>query len=160
MYVTRRGRFQLDNQGHLVLHAVKRDWILTPSLQVRHESALVEITNDGQVWVTDVSDLEKPDDNREMVGTIMLVWFPAETTLPPCGDGIYRVNRKAAREAWIGSPGIEGRGQLRQSCLEESNLDPQEKPDERQKPQHRTKTIEKGRASTTVPAAAIGDSGL
>src|ERR1700730_11914985 len=45
MYVTRRGRFVLDDQGHVVLHAAKRDWILTPSLQVRHESALIEITN-------------------------------------------------------------------------------------------------------------------
>jgi flagellar basal body rod protein FlgG len=35
MYVTRRGRFHLDDQGHLVLSAAKRHWILTPSLQVR-----------------------------------------------------------------------------------------------------------------------------
>ena len=110
MYVTRRGRFQLDNQGHIVLHAAKRDWILTPSLQVRHESALIEITNDGLVGVTDINDLEKPGDHQEMVGNIQLICFPAETILPPCGDGIYRVNRKAAREAGIGSPGVEGRG--------------------------------------------------
>ena len=120
MYVTRRGRFVLDDQGHVVLHAAKRDWILMPSLQVRHESALIEITNDGLVGVTDINDLEKPGDNREMIGTIMLICFSAETTLPPCGDGIYRVNRKAAREAMIGWPGFEGRGALRQGCLEES----------------------------------------
>lgn len=112
MYVTRRGRFELDNQGRIVLHAAKRDWILTPGLQVQHESALIEITNDGLVGVTDINDLEKPGDNREMIGTIMLICFPAETTLPPCGDGIYRVNREAAREAVIGSPGFEGRGAL------------------------------------------------
>ncbi len=110
IYVTRRGRFVLDNQGRIVLHAGKRVWLLIPSFQVRHESALIEITSDGEVWVTDVNDLEKPGDHREMIGNIQLICFPAETTLPPCGDGIYRVNRKAAREAGIGSPGVEGRG--------------------------------------------------
>jgi flagellar basal body rod protein FlgG len=162
MYVTRRGRFQLDNQGHIVLHAAKRDWILTPSLQVRHESALIEITNDGLVGVTDINDLEKPGDHQEMVGNIQLICFPAETILPPCGDGIYRVNRKAAREAGIGSPGVEGRGALRQGCLEESNLDPQEKPDGRQKLQHRAKAIEEPARllhPAVKPSAAIRDSG-
>jgi flagellar basal-body rod protein FlgG len=162
MYVTRRGRFQLDNQGHIVLHAAKRDWILTPSLQVQHESALIEITNDGLVGVTDINDLEKPGDHQEMVGNIQLICFPAETILPPCGDGIYRVNRKAAREAGIGSPGVEGRGALRQGCLEESNLDPQEKPDGRQKLQHRAKAIEEPARllhPAVKPSAAIRDSG-
>jgi flagellar basal body rod protein FlgG len=132
MYVTRLGRFHLDDQGHLVLSAAKRHWILTPSLQVNHESALIEITNDGQVWVTDVDDLTKPGDHREIIGTIMLMCFSAETTLPPCGDGIYRVSRKAAREGWIGAPGSEGRGQLRQGCLEESNVGAQERRDDSQ----------------------------
>jgi flagellar basal-body rod protein FlgG len=162
MYVTRCGRFQLDNQGHIVLHAAKRDWILTPSLQVQHESALIEITNDGLVGVTDINDLEKPGDHQEMVGNIQLICFPAETILPPCGDGIYRVNRKAAREAGIGSPGVEGRGALRQGCLEESNLDPQEKPDGRQKLQHRAKAIEEPARllhPAVKPSAAIRDSG-
>jgi len=162
IYYTRCGRFQLDNQGHIVLHAAKRDWILTPSLQVRHESALIEITNDGLVGVTDINDLEKPGDHQEMVGNIQLICFPAETILPPCGDGIYRVNRKAAREAGIGSPGVEGRGALRQGCLEESNLDPQEKPDGRQKLQHRAKAIEEPARllqPAVKPPAAIRDSG-
>jgi flagellar basal body rod protein FlgG len=143
IYYTRCGRFQLDNQGHIVLHAGKRDWILTPSIQVIEEWVQIEITNDGLVWVTDVNDLEKPDDRRVNVGSIQLACFPDVHALTPCGDGIYLVNRKGGRyECWIGNPGIEGRGELRQGCLEESTLDPQEKLDERQKLQRRTKAIE------------------
>jgi len=159
MYVTRRGRFELDNRGRIVLHAGKRAWLLIPWLEVRHESALIEITNEGLVWVTDVNDLTKPGDQREMIGNIQLVSFPAETNLPHCGDGIYRVNRNAAREAWFGSPGVEGRGELRQGCLEGSNVDPQEKRDERQKLQQGTKAIQEParllHPAAELPAAAI-----
>ncbi len=125
-YYTRRGRFDLDHRGRIILHAGKRDWLLTPGIEEHHESALIEITNDGQVWVTDVNDLAKSNDHREMVGMIQLARFDAATTLTPCGDGIYRATGKGARSVSIGNPGFE-RGELRQGCLEESTFDAQEK---------------------------------
>ncbi len=76
--------------------------------------------------MTDVNDLAKSDDHREMVGMIQLARFDAATTLTPCGDGIYRATGKGARSVSIGNPGFE-RGELRQGCLEESTFDAQEK---------------------------------
>jgi flagellar basal-body rod protein FlgG len=141
-YVTRYGRFEVDNQNRIVLHGQKRDWILTPSIRLPVESALIEITTDGLFWVTDIKDLEKPDDNRMMIGTIQLV-VPADCTFTPCGDGVFLIRWNGKHHtAWIGNPGIDGRGELRQGCLEESSVSRRQEFDDRRKAQDRARVFQ------------------
>jgi flagellar basal body rod protein FlgG len=153
-YVTRSGRFEVDNQNRIVLHGQKRDWILTPSLRLPVESALIEITTDGLFWVTDIKDLEKPDDNRMMIGNIQLI-VPADCSFTPCGDGVFVIRWNGKHHpAWIGTPGIEGRGELRQACLEGSNVDPREELEELQKLQRQSDAPRTGTSTASSAGRA------
>jgi flagellar basal body rod protein FlgG len=133
---------------------------LTPSLRLPVESAIIEITTDGLFWVTDIKDLEKPDDNRMMIGNIQLV-VPADCSFTLCGDGVFLIRWNGKHHtAWIGNPGIDGRGELRQACLEGSNVDPQEELEKQQKLHRQTKALEEAVRPphpATEPAAESPD---
>jgi flagellar basal-body rod protein FlgG len=136
LYCTRCGRFELDNQGRFVLRGMKRDWLLIPITYVPDGMTKIDITSGGLEYAT-------VDDDRTMIGELNLHSLPADCNLTPCGDSVFLVRFNCKRRShWIGNPGIQGRGELRQGCLEESNVDPQQELDDLQRLQQHADALE------------------
>jgi flagellar basal-body rod protein FlgG len=128
VYFTRCGRFTLDRQGRLVLHGLKHDWIVVPSLRFPEPMSNVEITTDGIVWVTEPSESAdgKSKEDRINIGTICLNSLPPNCEFTPCGDNVYLAKLKKHQGIRASMPGHAGYGELRQGYIEESNVDPQQ----------------------------------
>jgi flagellar basal-body rod protein FlgG len=147
IYYTRCGSFAVDRHGCPVLHGLKRDWILCPSLTIAEDAFDIKIAADG-----DVSLLEPPDgrdaknaQSRFHIGNIQLHTFPTDSEFIPCGDNVFVVKRKGQYQGGgglIGTPGMSPRGVLRQGYLEDSNVDPQQEFETLQKLQEQANVLE------------------
>jgi flagellar basal-body rod protein FlgG len=136
LYCTRCGRFELDNQGRLVLRGAKRDWLLIPITHVPDGATKIKITSGGVEYAT-------VNDREVQIGMRSLHSLLTDCNLTPCGDSVFLVRYNGERNAdSIGDPGIYGRGELRQGCLEESNVDPQQELDDLQKLQQHADALE------------------
>ncbi len=144
LYYTRCGRFTLDRHGRLVLHGLKHDWIVVPSLRLPEPMSNVEITTDGIVWVMEPSESAdgKSKEDRINIGTIYLNSLPPNCEFTPCGDNVYLAKLKKHQGIGAAMPGHAGYGELRQGSIEESNVDPQQEFETLQKLQEQAHVLE------------------
>ncbi len=145
IYYTRCGSFALDRHGCPVLRGLKRNWILCPSLSIAEDAFDIKIAADGNVSLLEPPDA--PDDQKAQsrfnVGNIQLHTFPPESEFVPCGDNVFLVHCKGRYQGGlIGTPGMSGRGVLRQGYLEDSNVDPQQEFETLQKLQEQARVLE------------------
>jgi flagellar basal-body rod protein FlgG len=135
-YCTRCGRFELDTHGKIILRGLKRDWVVIPMARVDDPVTKIEITSDGLIYAT-------VNESRCMIGQVQLHALPADCTFTPCGDSVYLVHFNGRRHGYMrGNPGIESLGELRPSCLEDSNVDPQQELEELQQLQRQAGALE------------------
>jgi flagellar basal-body rod protein FlgG len=144
IYYTRCGRFTLDERAGMVLHGLNRDWVLLPRLEIPEHGSNVEIRTDGRVRVTVPGESRdgKPREDRIEVGTINLHSLAPDCEFTPCGDNVFVAHLKNPRGFSGGTPGQHGWGELRQGCVEESNVIPQQELDSLQKLQEQARVLE------------------
>lgn len=114
---TRSGNFFVNSEGQVVLGNGDGP-LLVPGLTIPPTATSVEITADGQVWV---SEAGSPDPTN--IGEIPLNLFVNPKGLVPIGGNIY-VESEASGPPLEVTPGSEGAGTLLQGFLEASNVDP------------------------------------
>ena len=114
---TRAGNFFLNSEGDLVLGNAQGPR-LEPPINVPAEATAVEVTADGQVYVTLPGQPEPAN-----IGQIELTTFINPNGLRPIGGNVY-VETEASGPPIEGVPGEEGIGTLTQGFLEGSNVDP------------------------------------
>ncbi|MEM8825401.1 MAG: flagellar hook-basal body complex protein, partial [Pseudomonadota bacterium] len=110
---TRDGAFRLSQEGDLVTSSGYR---LEPQITVPEGADSFSVGTNGIVSVT-LPGQPQPVE----VGNIDVASFLNEAGLQPIGDNLF-VETGASGLAIIGQPGIEGRGRIRQSALEASNV--------------------------------------
>ena len=133
--------FTLNEAGGIVLHGLNRDWVLTPPLTIPKRASNVEIMTDGRVrvTVTGKSKDDKPREDQLYVGVITLFFpFLPDCEFTPCGDNVFVAHLKKHQGIGQGMPGQSGYGELRQGCIEESNVVPQQELESLQKLQKQT----------------------
>lgn len=113
MGYTRAGNFQLDSEGQVV---TPEGYLLEPSMSIPPDAQGVVISEDGTVSVTQAGDSASTE-----VGRLELVTFPNPAGLEAVGSNLF-MQTSASGDPMSGSPGQEGRGQLRQGFLEASNV--------------------------------------
>jgi flagellar basal-body rod protein FlgG len=120
---TRRGRFTTNAAGQLVLRAASGEWVLTPPVTLPRDASEVEIDGEGVVrnWDSQHHSLEK-------IGSLQTASFDAPSVLV-AGDGTI-FSKPAEVAAKMQAPNSDGRGVIRQGCLEESNVDVKHELDE------------------------------
>ena len=114
---TRAGNFSLNADGEIVL-ATDEGRRLEPLLTIDENVTGISIGTDGTVSVQTTDSIE-PDE----IGQIEIATFINPAGLKQIGENLY-IQSAASGEALIGEPGVDGRGVLRQSFLEASNVDP------------------------------------
>jgi len=115
---TRAGNFTVNEQGEIVLASATRGRLLEPSLTVPQGTTDISITSDGNVYA-----LTPPSTTLDQIGQIQTVSFLNPQGLVHRGENLFQVG-PAAGNPQIGTPGLEGRGTLRQGYLEQSNVEP------------------------------------
>ncbi|MBV7257016.1 flagellar basal-body rod protein FlgG [Pacificimonas sp. WHA3] len=110
---TRDGAFRLSDQGDLVTSSGYR---LEPQITIPEGSNGISIGTNGVVSITLPNQPEPVE-----VGTIDVASFLNEAGLQAIGDNLF-LETGASGPAVIGEAGIEGRGRIRQSSLEASNV--------------------------------------
>jgi flagellar basal-body rod protein FlgG len=144
IYCTRCGRLALDRQGRIILRGLKRDWLLCPIATVPKGAYKIEFGTDGLIWVTEPQESADPKagEDRTNIGTLSLCSFPPDCTFTPCGDNVFLPKFNKHDGPYVGMPEHWGRGKLRQGCLEESNVDPQQELEDLQKLQQHALILE------------------
>jgi flagellar basal-body rod protein FlgG len=138
IHFTRCGRFSVDRHGYLIIHGAKRDWVLTPRVSIPDDASDIKITNDGVI-----SLLEPGCTNRTQIGNIQVHTFAEDCELVPCGDNVVELKVKRRHGSiWTGNPGMGGNGVLRQGCLVDSNVDPQQELENLQKLEEHGRVLE------------------
>jgi flagellar basal-body rod protein FlgG len=111
---TRDGAFQRTDEGVLV----NADGLpIVGSITIPPDARRVEINPNGDVTVFFDGQVD-----GQNVGTINLVTFANQNGLEPLGGNLYR-ETAASGQPTVGQAGEDGRGTIRQSYLEESNVD-------------------------------------
>ncbi len=114
---TRAGHFTRNQDGELVL-ATDHGRRLIPSVVIPDDATIVEISPDGIV-----SAQLPGQTDPTIIATIELATFLNPAGLRQIGENLY-VPSAATGDPTVGDPGQNGRGLLRQSFLEGSNVDP------------------------------------
>lgn len=115
---TRAGTFTQNAEGQLVVASADRGRLLEPVITIPQDAQDVVITSDGFVSVRQAGSQA-----FTQLGQIQLVRFVNPHGLIQQGDNLYALS-DASGQPLPGSPGTEGRGQLRSGFLEASNVEP------------------------------------
>ena len=110
---SRNGSFKLDSNGTVV---TADGYPLIPQLVVPADATKISIATDGTVSV-----LQAGQTALQQIGQIELASFVNPAGLHALGDNNY-INTTASGDAIVGVPGLEGRGSIRQSFVEMSNV--------------------------------------
>lgn len=110
---TRDGSFKISPEGSIVS---SNGLVLDPGFQVDESTADIMINSDGVVMATQV------DGTTTELGTIQLVKFVNQGGLKALGNNTY-AETDASGAPIIGTPSLEGYGELKQYFLESSNVD-------------------------------------
>lgn len=115
---TRAGNFTVNADGSLVMASADRGRLLEPQITVPPDAEQVSINSEGFV-------VAKIAGQQEMtqLGQIELVRFINNQGLLHRGENLFSAT-EASGPPLVGTPGQEGRGQLRQGFLEQSNVEP------------------------------------
>jgi flagellar basal-body rod protein FlgG len=110
---TRNGSFKLDNEGIIVNSDGYR---LIPNITVPADATDISIGTDGTVTVLQAGNTEVNN-----IGQVELANFINPAGLHSLGDNNF-INTTASGEAVVGTPGLNGIGQIRQTFVEMSNV--------------------------------------
>lgn len=115
---TRAGNFTVNADGSLVMASADRGRLLEPQITIPPDAEQVSINSEGFV-------VAKIAGQQEMtqLGQIELVRFINNQGLLHRGENLFSAT-EASGPPLVGMPGQEGRGQLRQGFLEQSNVEP------------------------------------
>ena len=114
---TRAGNFTLNVDGELVL-GTDQGRRLIPIVQIDETATAISISTDGVVSVLLPGQIDPV-----VVETIQLTTFINPGGLKQIGENLY-IETAASGDPVVGDPGENGRGLLRQSFLEASNVEP------------------------------------
>ena len=109
----RDGAFKLDDEGNVVN---SQGYLLVPNITIPDDATQVNIGTDGTVTV-----LQGNDTTVNELGQIETVNFINPAGLHALGDNLY-LNTNASGDPIVGTPGLNGFGQLRQGFVETSNV--------------------------------------
>ena len=109
---TRDGSFKLDDEGNVVN---SQGYLLVPNITIPDDATQVNIGTDGTVTVVQGNETEVNE-----LGQIETVNFINPAGLHALGDNLY-LNTNASGDPIVGTPGLNGFGQLRQGFVETSN---------------------------------------
>lgn len=110
---TRDGSFKLDDEGNVVN---SQGYLLVPNITIPDDATQVNIGTDGTVSVVQGNATEVNE-----LGQIETVNFINPAGLHALGDNLY-LNTNASGDPIVGTPGLNGFGQLRQGFVETSNV--------------------------------------
>ena len=110
---TRDGSFKLDDEGNVVN---SQGYLLVPNITIPDDATQVNIGRDGTVTVVQGNETEVNE-----LGQIETVNFINPAGLHALGDNLY-LNTNASGDPIVGTPGLNGFGQLRQGFVETSNV--------------------------------------
>jgi flagellar basal-body rod protein FlgG len=110
---TRNGSFKLDGNGTVV---TSDGYPLMPQMVIPADATKVSIATDGTVSV-----LQPGQTALQQIGQVETASFINPAGLHALGDNNY-INTTASGDAIVGVPGLEGRGGIRQSFVEMSNV--------------------------------------
>ena len=111
---TRDGSFTLSAEGEIV---TLDGLLVDPNLTVPDNTTSISVTNDGIVYAYTGDEVEP-----EEIGQITLATFINDAGLEAIGDNLF-LETAASGESFIGNPGEDMVGILRQGYLEASNVD-------------------------------------
>jgi len=115
---TRAGNFTVNADGSLVLASADRGRFLEPQITVPPDAVEVSINSEGFV-VAQIAGQQE----MTQLGQIELVRFINNQGLLHRGENLFSAT-EASGPPLVGTPGQEGRGQIRQGFLEQSNVEP------------------------------------
>ena len=115
---TRAGNLTQNAEGQIVVASADKGRLLDPPIQVPPDATEIGISADGIVTVR----LPGQQDLTRL-GQIQTARFINAKGLLPRGENLF-AETAASGPPLTGNPGIEGRGQLRQRFLEQSNVEP------------------------------------
>ncbi|MDH5231413.1 MAG: flagellar basal-body rod protein FlgG [Gammaproteobacteria bacterium] len=110
---TRDGSFRVNAQSQLVTAS---GYLVEGGISIPQEAMTVSIASDGVVAVTLPGVV-----GETQVGNLQLADFVNPTGLEPIGENFYR-ETVASGPPQIGTPGLDGLGNLMQGYLESSNV--------------------------------------
>lgn len=110
---TRDGSFKRDDEGNVVN---SQGYLLVPNITIPDDATQVNIGTDGTVTVVQGNETEVNE-----LGQIETVNFINPAGLHALGDNLY-LNTNASGDPIVGTPGLNGFGQLRQGFVETSNV--------------------------------------
>ncbi len=115
---TRAGTFSVNADGAVVMAGADIGRLLEPNITVPPGTTDISISGDGVVSV-----LEPPNQTPTQLGQIQTVKFLNPQGMIQLGENLYGAT-DASGSPQVGTPGLEGRGQIRQGFLEASNVEP------------------------------------
>lgn len=111
---TRAGSFQVNQDGEIV---TSEGYRLLPGITVPEDALSIEVNEEGQVFAKMPQQVALQD-----LGQIELAIFVNGAGLEAIGDTMF-LETPASGQALVGTPASENFGSLRQSMLEQSNVD-------------------------------------
>ncbi|MBP9050082.1 MAG: flagellar basal-body rod protein FlgG [Alphaproteobacteria bacterium] len=111
---TRAGSFQVNQDGEIV---TSEGYRLLPGITVPQDALSIEVNEEGQVSAKMPQQVAMQD-----LGQIELATFINGAGLEAIGDTMF-LETPASGQALVGTPASENFGSLRQSMLEQSNVD-------------------------------------
>ncbi|HBL47132.1 flagellar basal-body rod protein FlgG [Gimesia sp.] len=115
---TRAGNFSLNANGNLVMASADKGYQLQPTISIPQDAINVSISGDGVV-----SYQQQGSPQIQTAGNIQIARFINNQGLMRQGDNLF-TETTGSGPAQFGDPGTEGRGQVRQGFLEQSNVEP------------------------------------
>ncbi len=110
---TRNGAFKLDADGNIVN---SDGYKLIPQIVVPSDTTAISIGTDGTVSV-----LQAGQTQMSQIGQIQLANFINPAGLHSLGNNNY-INTSASGDAIVGTPGLNGIGEIREGFVEMSNV--------------------------------------
>jgi len=115
---TRSGNFSINANGQLVLGSAEVGRVVEPQINIPPDATGITIGSDGQVFVQQAGQTQ-----FAQAGQVNLVSFINPEGLLKLGENLYS-ETPASGAAQTGTPGQNGLGLVRQSVLEQSNVEP------------------------------------
>lgn len=110
---TRNGSFKLDNAGTMV---TSDGYPLVPNITVPEGATQISVGTDGTVSI-----LQGGQTDLQQIGNIETATFINPSGLHSLGDNLY-LNTTSSGAPVVGTPGLNGFGQIRQGFVEMSNV--------------------------------------
>lgn len=115
---TRAGNFSRNANGNLVMGSATIGRLLDPAITIPQDAEAVVVSGDGVVSV------RLPNNPAlQQLETVQLARFINPEGLLKVGENLF-AQTDSSGAPLTGTPGTEGRGRIRQSSLEQSNVDP------------------------------------